>query len=273
MKSNDGVRNQIPLSSIYRWSEQKFTLICRSEGTIDRTKTAEKIVRDENVDIKTRFQIACIYCLEDSVQSLWTTLDVNSETEEYETPFNTRVNGMVHLWVYWMSEGPRYPFGLLAREDCALKCLLLRSNGSVPKFYPLIRSLSPEHRREYFKYLSLSDVDDFRSCLYHVTNEEQKEIMKLHARRVLLIHMEWPLACVFLDVAEKMWEFLSYSSFTHVLELLVFAKNKADFDYEHLTAEFWKRCPDDFRKNAGGFVYFSSTLKFIEDMKEKETLQ
>ncbi|KAF8782465.1 hypothetical protein HNY73_012747 [Argiope bruennichi] len=49
----------------------KCAFFWRSEGTIDRIKTAQGIVHSENIDIIARFRMACMYCLSECVQTLW----------------------------------------------------------------------------------------------------------------------------------------------------------------------------------------------------------
>ncbi|GBO44271.1 hypothetical protein AVEN_5375-1 [Araneus ventricosus] len=240
----------------------KFPFFWRSDGTIDRAKTAQDLVGNQTIDIKTRFEIACKYCLVNSVQTLWAELEAISETENFETPYN----GIVYFWVTWMREASHVPWAQFAHEHLDPQWFLL---GSVPRFTSLFQALMPGCRGKFFKYLYLSDDDDIRFCLYTVTQEEQETIMTLLASRVLGIHMQWPLASLFLETAEKAWKFLNNSSYFNVLMKLLSCENVKDIDYEYLAVEFWKHSPCQFKENAKSSVRVSEKLKFLEERRMK----
>ncbi|GFT48677.1 hypothetical protein NPIL_261251, partial [Nephila pilipes] len=50
------------LSIDYQW---------RSNGTIDRLKTARSFIQSENFDCSRRFQMACIYWLDEDARNIW----------------------------------------------------------------------------------------------------------------------------------------------------------------------------------------------------------
>ncbi|GFX28465.1 hypothetical protein TNCV_1152741 [Trichonephila clavipes] len=50
-----------------------------SLGTIDAKKTAEAVIKDENLPVTKRYEIACTYCLKDEILKLWREL---SETNK-----------------------------------------------------------------------------------------------------------------------------------------------------------------------------------------------
>lgn len=55
----------------FYFDEVPFKVHWSPLGTIDRAKTAEMLVRDENIDLHTRFEIACRFCLESDISKLW----------------------------------------------------------------------------------------------------------------------------------------------------------------------------------------------------------
>ncbi|GBN27101.1 hypothetical protein AVEN_104739-1 [Araneus ventricosus] len=253
----------------------KCTFFWRSDGTINREKTAQEIVHNQNVDIGARFEIACMYCLVKSIQTLWAVLEANGETESYERPYHkSYCNAMVHFWVRWLREGAQFHWTQAAHEYLSFRMFVVYPNGSEPSFSTLFRMLMPGDRCKFFKDLFLCDTDDLRFCLYTVTNKEQEEIMKLHAYKVLQIHTVWPLASLFLEIAEKSWKFLSHYSFYQMLHYLLDLRDNIDYDYyEYLAVEFWNISPDHFKEHRGRhrFWIVKKVLKFIEEIKEKKS--
>lgn len=41
------------------------------QGTIDKNKTAEVLIRNDSIDIATRYKLARVYCLENGITELW----------------------------------------------------------------------------------------------------------------------------------------------------------------------------------------------------------
>ncbi|GBN04650.1 hypothetical protein AVEN_238653-1 [Araneus ventricosus] len=258
----------------YYYYYGKCDFFWRSDGSIDRTKTAREIVRNQNVAIGARFEIACMYCLEKSVQTLWAILEANGETECFERPYDkSHCNAMVHFWVRWMREGAQFHWTQAAHEYLDFRMFFLYQNGSEPSFSTLFRVLMKGDRSKFFRYMILCDKDDLRFCLYTVTNKEQEKIMEKYARYVLLIHTDRPLSSLFLEIAEKSWKFLSHSSFHRVLGYLLDLKDNRDFDYyAYLAVEFWNMSPGRFKEHKGRpeFCKCKDMLKFIEERKEKK---
>ncbi|KAF8782473.1 hypothetical protein HNY73_012755 [Argiope bruennichi] len=247
---------------------RKCAFFWRSEGTIDRIKTAQEIVRSENIDIRARFQMACMYCLSESVQTLWETFESNREKLQAASLYKEDiVYSESNFWIRWLREGAQYHWTEAATKY--LKYIGFR-NFFQPRLNALFRELMPAERRKFFMSLVYSDMDDLRMCLYVVTKEEREEIMKLYAVDVLLAYSEWPLTGIFLDQAEKTWEFLSVSCFLDVLGHLLDLQSSADFDHGNLAGEFWERSPDHFKETAKSFfIYEKRTIEFIEKMSYK----
>ncbi|GBL73502.1 hypothetical protein AVEN_159492-1 [Araneus ventricosus] len=253
----------------------KCTFFWRSDGSIDRTKTAQEIVRNQNVAIRARFDIACMYCLEKSVQTLWAALEANGETDCYDIPYDECFfNAMVPFWLRWMREGAQSDWTEAAREYLDFRMFHLYRYGSEPSFSTLFRVLMPEVRCKFFDDLVLCDTDDLRFCLYTLTNKEQEDVMRKYARYVLVIHSEGPLASLFLETAEKSWKFLDHPSFHRVLRYLLDLKDNTDYDYyAYLAVEFWNRSPDHFKEHRGipSFCVCEKILEFIEEWKEEKS--
>ncbi|GBM14343.1 hypothetical protein AVEN_55338-1 [Araneus ventricosus] len=228
-----------------RFDHEKCTFFWKSDGTIDRIKTAQEISRNRNVDIRARFEIACMYCLANEVQVLWAAMQANRETKKYER--SVTVSAMVRFWIRWAREGAKVSWIQAAQEYL---------NHQVPQrltLYPVFRELMPEERRNFFCHLHGCNADDLRFCLYTVTKDEQEEIMKAWGAKVLEIHMNWPLAGGFLGIAKKAWKFLDGFHFCILLVSLLDRKDRTDCDFGYLADEFWNRSPCRFKEYAKEF--------------------
>ncbi|GFY50397.1 hypothetical protein TNIN_442101 [Trichonephila inaurata madagascariensis] len=88
MYSNDYLPSNF--MRILRW-----TLLC---GTIDAKKTAESAIKDDNLPVTKRYEIACIYCLKEEIM-LWSELSETSK-DEYLNP-RRPVCALRYLAMYW----------------------------------------------------------------------------------------------------------------------------------------------------------------------------
>ncbi|KAF8782469.1 hypothetical protein HNY73_012751 [Argiope bruennichi] len=260
----------------------RYVFVWRSEGTIDRTKTAQVIVRNETIDIRDRFQMACMYSLSESVQTLWKTLISNNENLDAEIFCDVYIlNSIKHIFIEALLEGARcHCTKAAARHDRyrgnKLDRFFLyylqstREDLFKPKYNILFRKWTPAERRKCIESWYYADSDDFRLCLYVVTKEERHEIMKLYAADVLVLYLEWPLIDIFFDQADKMWEFLSVLDFLYVLDRIFKLQSGADVDHKNLAEKFWERSPDHFKENAKPYFFFGKRLnEFIEKKKNK----
>ncbi|KAF8793142.1 hypothetical protein HNY73_004663 [Argiope bruennichi] len=219
-----------------------FTFYWRCDGTIDRTKTAQEIIGNEKINVKKRFVMACIYCLEYEVTYLWAKLELCVKLRIFEKP----VNSFVFFWVRWLCYGGFYSWTQYV-QNFLMPPLIFSSLGTPIRFSSFLSELRSENRRNFYKFLELCHPDDFRFCIYQATKEEQKEILKMHPVKVLLCYLDWPLQTEFLEVADKMWNYLQHYHFGLVLEFLMAVVYRTDFDYKELLVEFWSRSPDDFK--------------------------
>lgn len=48
-----------------------------AQGTLDKKKTAGVLIKDEQMDITERYNLACIYCLEEDIPKLWNKIPEN----------------------------------------------------------------------------------------------------------------------------------------------------------------------------------------------------
>ncbi|KAF8788840.1 hypothetical protein HNY73_006844 [Argiope bruennichi] len=70
-------------------------------GTVNYRKTAEAIIRDENLSIDRRFWLACLYCLEDDIQDLWQKLPPLSKKSFFNNGDPDRYDPPSEIIVFW----------------------------------------------------------------------------------------------------------------------------------------------------------------------------
>ncbi|CAL1262279.1 unnamed protein product [Larinioides sclopetarius] len=253
---NEAIQNwRMDHHHIFKFKNDHCTLYFRSDGSIDAVETAKNLVRNRKISIRKRFKIACMYCLEKSVLTLWAEMEASGETENLETANNS----MTRFWVRWLREGSRVPWLQAARLYLDPPTNVYHHIPIFSVFLPLLR---PNERLKFFDTFRFAAFDDFRFCLYAVTEDEEEQIVKGGAFFVLLLHLCWPLQSLFLETAEKLWNNIDDTSFRLLLNLIWDnKKNLKDFDYSELFEGFWNRSPRHLKESVREF----SRLKDIID--------
>ncbi|GBN32929.1 hypothetical protein AVEN_26925-1 [Araneus ventricosus] len=244
-------------SRIFNW-KAGIAVRLRSDGTINTTKTAQDLIQNENINIRERFHLACIFCLEESVLTLWKEMEASGETKNFETGDKY----MTSFWVRWMQEGSRVPWLQAVEEYLVLPPALSEEDlFRCSPFFPLLRS---ENRKKFLTFFDRTCYDDLRLCLYAATKEEQVKMLKKNTLYILLLYLNWPLQSFFLEIAEMVWHFLDISTFCTVLKSIWFYQEKRkDFDYCQLFVDFWNRCPANLREIVKEHPTMSKTINSI----------
>ncbi|GBN34997.1 hypothetical protein AVEN_183817-1 [Araneus ventricosus] len=228
-------------SGILKLEDGEYIFYCKSDGTIDGTETAQQLVLNSKIDIRQRFHLACTYCFEENIKTLWTEMKDSGSTEN----FKTSGNSLVHFWVRRMRQGSRIPWN---QDFCKYirlypRFMILRFSS----FFPLLR---PQHREKFLLYLQFAKFDDFRICLRSMTKEEEERILELCPYKLLHCYLQWPLRSLFLETAEKTWNYIDDFCFRFLLNRLFFIKEYDEFDTSDLFEEFWSMSPNRLRETA-----------------------
>ncbi|RDD35197.1 hypothetical protein Wcon_00664 [Wolbachia endosymbiont of Cylisticus convexus] len=244
-----------------------------SQGTVDQKKTAEVLIKDENLDITIRYRLACIYCLEDDIRELWNKIPENRRKSFYseEDPRKVRQQELVVLWTYdikgevnkldnmierrWQSKCSPYQYafeyaavgGNKAAAEYFLQKLtsrereesLVRSAGYVAN-----RRCNSSRNRTDLPKECYADVLCF--LLSQMDKEQEAEVFKGYPRKVLKCFLDWPWQNLFMETANRMWDFLSEEDYNYFLRETVdkVIEGHKDYDYQKLFGELWQQSPN-----------------------------
>ncbi|GFU46761.1 uncharacterized protein NPIL_318791 [Nephila pilipes] len=199
---------------ILRCSEEPTNFHWKSSGKINYEETAKALIRNEKLDIRTRYALASFYYLKDdavllrneeritwgeksSISYNYFFLEVWNELKEgrdgtidwdcvadNRTGFNS-TGGDISLWHSHYRLGLRTLFTKLSRGK---------------KLHWLIYSLEKE----------TIDNEEFLFCLSHLeAHRENERLFREYPCRILGYFLDWPFQCKFLEAADRLWTFLS----------------------------------------------------------------
>ncbi|GBM67063.1 hypothetical protein AVEN_74807-1 [Araneus ventricosus] len=223
-------------------------LCWKSEGTIDRTKTAKQLVRNESIGKRVRFAMACIYFWENDVLHLWHSMT----TAERKSIFSINSNVAVHFWMKWLRKRARPPWTQLVSNYMDSDVLKLDYNRvRLSSFFielntfsqgVFLRGLWPQH----------AHIDDLRLCYNLLDETGRSEIFHSQSKtsQVLCCYLDWPLQSLFLDAVNQVRSHLTAFSFEYLLYKIVHKKlmrGMQDFDYLQLLKDLWNRIPDPYK--------------------------
>ncbi|GBO40261.1 hypothetical protein AVEN_23941-1 [Araneus ventricosus] len=254
-------------SVIIKLEEEDCIFYWRSDGRIDGLKTSQHLVLKKNIDIRVRFYIACRYCLEDSIQTLWKELEASGQTENFETVCNS----MVRFWIRRIHNGSRVPWRNALREffNDFRNC---HKGARYSSFFP---SLRPEERRRFLGSLDPSDVDDYLLCVYALTKEEEEELL-VYPLHILCAYLDRPLRSFFLVTVQKMWNYINESDFRFLLNNFFFPRMRKDFEFDtyELFEGFWNISPVHLRESVRKIPNISEKIdSCFNDLRRKRKAQ
>lgn len=270
-----------------------------SQGTVDQKKTAEVLIKDENLDITIRYRLACIYCLEDDIRELWNKIPENRRKSFYseEDPRKVRQQELVVLWTYdikgevnkldnmierrWQSKCSPYQYafeyaavgGNKAAAEYFLQKLtskereesLVRSAGYVAN-----RRCNSSRNRTDLPKECYADVLCF--LLSQMDKEQEAEVFKGYPRKVLKCFLNWPWQSLFMEAATRMLNFLFEKDCHYFLREMAdkAIEGSKDYNYQKLFGEFWQQSPNAYKRYvidqcASGFLL--SKLFKVKDEK------
>ncbi|XP_055924831.1 uncharacterized protein LOC129956878 [Argiope bruennichi] len=235
-------------------------------GTVNYRKTAEAMIRDENLDIDQRFRFACLYCLDEDIQDLWQKLSPASKKNFYNNGQPCRCGLPGEIIVFWTCI-------LKGRVD-KLDNFLVRAERRHSSFYQYaFESFAGKGYKTatqyFFEKLTCEEKDaslvrtaksvaasDSSTCqaytdvfcyLLSLMNAEQfQNVLESSSYAILRSFLDWPKQDAFSEVAKLALPYLKEDDYEQ-LHFFLSRKFKYVYNYPKLFRDLFLITPKDFR--------------------------
>lgn len=269
------------------------------QGTIDKKKTAEFLVGDERVAITTRYKLACIYCLEDSIFQIFYRLSESEKGMFYseEDPRNVLQPKLVVFWGYYVNgevdKMKNYVRTYLNYRCCYIymfKCAAESGNKAATEYF--LQKLSPvqkplvstaldvisKHRdsspkiidpaREYY-------TEVFCFLLSQMSEEQQIRVFETKPAEVMCCFLDWPWQSFFPEIVRQLWNFLPLTCYHFVFESILYklCVGYKDYDYEKAFRDIWQQISDDKKRYVMNNDNIIRILKMLLRAKDEENFK
>ncbi|GFU27125.1 uncharacterized protein NPIL_575181 [Nephila pilipes] len=225
-------------SSILSCSVETSSFHWISSGKINYEATAKFLIRNEKIDIKEQYALASFYCFKDDAISLWK----NGRITSRDLFLVRDVFSCLGIWNKWVKQESPFDWDKLT------------SNERMDSHYHLgVRTLFPELSRtkkiNWLKYaIQFENIDtaQFLFCLFHLDDNEKEDIYKEYPCHTILYFLDYPFQSEFLEVADRLFQYLSGNMFFFVLHFLIYKRmirEFNDYNYLYLFVQFWDRSP------------------------------
>ncbi|GBM80725.1 hypothetical protein AVEN_115842-1 [Araneus ventricosus] len=229
----------------------------RSDGSIDSSKTAEALVRNENFYYIHRFNLACCYFLEKDIQDLWMRIPKNEKYFSFSHLFHARE--IIEFWLPWVESGGSAELLDILKSsisDLPDDVFLVELTIAEVCLRRFVEKLPRDKRLEWLKKITkhrLLTRDLAHFLVSGQLRNQQIAVFTEDASVVLSSFLSWPLQIMFIDVAGHLWDHLSVENFLTVLIDICNKINdgQKDFDYSELLNEFWTISPLPHREFVG----------------------
>ncbi|CAL1294432.1 unnamed protein product [Larinioides sclopetarius] len=255
------------------------------QGKIDKRKTAETIIRNERIDIRKRYKLACLYCLEDDIRILWEKMRRTTRKAFYNgrDPKLVEQHGLVIYWTYFIQEVP-LDHNVFEEHDelsnvCAFQCAALEGNKIATEYFyerltddekksnivPCIEYLAmgPNPSTQTYINFPEQDLNDSVYFLFSRLDEEDRfKVFESYPLLVLKSFLSWPRQKVFMELVGLTWQYLPEKDFG-ILLLEILSKDLdgyKDYNYRELFLEFWDTSPPSYKRFINSETSFGGIL-------------
>ncbi|GFQ72078.1 uncharacterized protein TNCT_626081 [Trichonephila clavata] len=222
------------------------TLCWRSYGIIDKFETAQRLIQDNKIKIKERFDLSCKYFFDDHAQELWRKLpsvERKSITREYDKiecmKYRTdrlslckKINS-IQMFHY-------YEFENYFRENHLGLRYYFKELEPKGQYWCLLYNLTHNGVNHFDLYLCFAEMDikEIKS-LFHSLSD-------FHRLWVIKSFLRFPLHPLFPDIVTPLWNYISHYNYRNVLSFMIYERIRVrwhDFDYIQLMKYLWHRFP------------------------------
>lgn len=271
-------------------------LIWTPQGIIDKRRTAERLVGMEDLlTLRERYTLACVYCLEDFVSTLWIELG----DEQVRRERRDKIRGMFALQKFWshvsQGRGDQTLEGISCKEYAFHEAVKSGNDVAVMYFWQLLKVELDSNSRKGLLRNALDEVESkVSSSLHHpkyfaftpeyyddvicflisfIIEERDTDVLK-EKFDYLTYFLSLPWQGLFVEIAGYLWSTLPPMQYSFLLLKIVDKMvTEGDYDYQSLFAEFWRQSPILHRKhilNAKSGRYLLSKLFAIKELSYKD---
>ncbi|GFY57920.1 uncharacterized protein TNIN_69931 [Trichonephila inaurata madagascariensis] len=235
--------------TILSWEDRKkfdIPFSWKLDGTIDRIKTADRIIQSQDFMTEIRLTMACQYWHWYEIEDIWISLSANEQCiflEEYmKESMTERHNCMIYRFLEFRNIN-YVPYSQLWSFKFEW--------NNVTMFNRVFDRLPPA------KQVALEDdavrktahIPLGRHCLSRMNAQRRMRALQQFPYRVLRIYLFWPLQALFTDAASTVHDVLSSHSFLCLIHILICQKILTawkDWEYVDLLTRFWHEEPGSF---------------------------
>ncbi|GIY60195.1 uncharacterized protein CDAR_423141, partial [Caerostris darwini] len=258
------------------------TVAWKMTGSINRSETALRIIRNERVEALIRLILASAYCVEEEIPSLWRQLPDHVKVNFFG---NAEIVSKLPLMAFWM-----YEFDL---APSSYQIFFIGKQTPRLNDIPLNTRAFHYAERKYEKSTLLTVVYDFSEkkdrlaiatsklevleyCYQWMTDFEQERVAYGNTFWLLFYFLRWPYPHYFLDAAKRIVKYLSVYEFGLLMYEFYHFSIRQDwgfFNYKELFKEFWQICPSTLKQMSEedpNYFFLPELLpeEFIESCKD-----
>ncbi|GFU37764.1 uncharacterized protein NPIL_313611 [Nephila pilipes] len=233
--------------------------VWKGNGTIDRLKTAKSLIECKSSDISKRFELACVYWMEEETKKLWDEMSETARRDLSATRLyypDCRWDHAVKDWITllksgvvdWRKHSFSHPLFWFCEEEAIIQGNLLQQLSTGDQwlaFRKVIKDVFPQHTKRF--------------CLSQMTAKQFDDVLKEEPLQLYIVLLNPPFHEQFQDIIDRIFTYVSKEDFLYFLLYVVISKIKKechDYDYVELLKELWNECPVDYKKYAENSKYF-----------------
>lgn len=265
---------------ILRWIDYHFrfcgfdfgllnNLCWTPNGTLDKKKTAEVLIRDEAIDITVRYRLACAYCLEDAIPELFYRKIDNHKIFYYTGSILSKFEReLLMFWKQYMEKNfsrctiIRKSNNIYFSDSYMLQCATEAGNIAATKYFlqklikqecsldeVLMNAAISAAKKSHKSVLDFNDSPQeyysefFCFILSQISNEQQVQLFEICPVEALQCLLDWPWQKIFVKTVSLLFNFLpdSYAvlkTITHKLDI-----GYKDYNYQKIFQDVWQLIP------------------------------